>query len=165
MVKRTLLLYSLLLLLLLHGCSHNVNSDKSLSVSILPLKYMVDAISGEDFHVTTVLPPGSNPETHEPLPSQIRALSESELSFQIGVLDFEKTLNNSVIKELPDIKNVNLSEKIGELIHGDHGVDPHVWLSPRRVKKIAEAIAVELIAINPDSTEKYRTNLKTFTKL
>lgn len=43
--------------------------------------------------------------------------------------------------------------------HTDH--DPHIWVDPQRMIKIAEVIKAELIALNPNETELYNENFTT----
>ena len=38
------------------------------------------------------------------------------------------------------------------------GRDPHIWLSPKRVKVMVEAIAREMSALDPDNEELYEQN-------
>ena len=38
------------------------------------------------------------------------------------------------------------------------GRDPHIWLSPKRVKVMVEAIAREMSALDPDNKESYEQN-------
>lgn len=55
------------------------------TVSIPPQKYMVESIGGDLVNVTVMVPPGADPHTYEPRPSQLRALASSPLYFAIGV--------------------------------------------------------------------------------
>lgn len=157
------------LLLALVGCHfRNGTSDHSpmtVSVSILPLKYLVDSIGGNDFETLVVMPPGSNPETYEPMLSQMKAIAHAKINFQTGLIDFEKSLDKSLKSNSLSADFVNLSEGM-ELIAGDstggehrhQGLDPHIWLSPARVRIMARKIADALTRIQPDSAAKYAAN-------
>lgn len=141
------------------------DSHKSLAVSILPVKYIVGSIVGEDFEITVLVPPGSSPEAYEPTPQQLMSLSDATLVFNIGLLDFEQEL----IKRLPvAMKNkvVDLSVGVNLLedscsgaheSHHHHGVDPHIWTSPKQLKIMAETAYSSISRLYPDSI-KYKTN-------
>jgi hypothetical protein len=70
----------LLLLSLLAGCSkqHEV-SDKMLVVSVVPLKYVVENIVGDDFDIEVVVPTGASPETYEPTPAQMENIESAKM--------------------------------------------------------------------------------------
>ncbi len=171
-MKRIPLFFLSFLLLPFIGCQSRgteVSDRFSVSVSILPLKYLVDSIGGGDFEALVVMPPGSNPETYEPLLSQMREIAQAKANFQIGLVDFEKSLENNLKANALEADFVNLSEGMSLLSGGSMteaetasrrhvGLDPHVWLSPTRVRTMVQKIADTLIEIRPDSTEKYAVN-------
>lgn len=141
---------------------------KSLVVSILPLKYLVENITNNDFAIEVLVPPGSSPETYEPTPTQMAAVEESELLFVTGLIDFEQQLSAKIDDQNADKKVVDLSEGI-DLIEGScshqghgHGVDPHIWSSPRNLKKMAETIYRKVALLYPDSL-RYRDNFDRLT--
>ncbi len=162
------------------GCSRTAKKQEkpAISVSILPLQFLADQISGGDFEVNVIVPPGSNPETYEPTPQQMKELAHSSLYFQIGLIDFEQALTDGFLFGVPTLQIVNLSQGV-ELITGDcghthnidsqseslsHGIDPHLWLSPRIVRIMTATICSELCRIQPDSAQKYQQNKDALTK-
>ncbi len=149
------------------GCSQSKNRPSSVTVSILPQKYIVDRISGGKLHVAVMIPPGHSPATYEPTTKQLQTISNSPIYLRIGHIAFEKT-------EMPKFASINPSMKIadtsagvklistdGENHHGhDHrGIDTHLWLSPRAVKQVARNCAVALSDIFPDKKEIFSNNL------
>ncbi len=145
--------------LALAGCAERPKAADSsvLLVSIQPLKYLVDNIVGEDFHVEVLTPPGTSPETYEPTPAQIKAAEAADLVFSTGLIDFERAL----LRRLPSKERfVDLSEGI-ELIEGTcshdhslkhgHGVDPHTWMSPRALLVMAGTAYSRIHELYPDS--------------
>lgn len=65
--------------------------DKPLiAASILPQKYFIQQVAKGDFRVEIMVPPGANPATYEPKPSQLVSLSKASAYMAIGV-PFEKT--------------------------------------------------------------------------
>ncbi len=50
-----------------------------ISVSILPQAYFVERVAGTRARVHVMIPKGASPETYEPTPQQLVALSDSQL--------------------------------------------------------------------------------------
>lgn len=170
MTKRIYKILSLValttLLIACGGRSERHNAD--IVLSIQPLKYIIEGITGGDFTIEVIVPNGASPETYEPTPKQIIALSNSKMIFSTGLIEFE----NSLLSRLKEqSKIVNLSQGI-ELIEGSclhnhstgkhsahnhsHGIDPHIWTSPRELKVMAENAYNAIAKHYPDST-KYRS--------
>lgn len=146
------------------------NETPHITVSILPQKYFVERIAGDNFNIHVITPPGASPETYEPLPGQMKTLSESVLYFSNGYLMFEKHLVDKLGSELTE-KMIDLSQGIdliaGEIVdHGDHihlyGIDPHYWLSPNEAKIQARTIYEAIAAFDPDNKMEYEANLVDF---
>ncbi len=170
-------------LLLLTGC-RNVEQPQqtTLWVTIAPLRSLVQAITGDDFAVEVLVPPSASPETFEPTPRQYGTLTRSPMIFGTGLIDFERHLLERL--ERPE-RIVDLSEGI-DLIAGScshahaghddaeyaectkdrehaepakhaHGVDPHIWTSPRELQRMAANAYRAIHAQWPDSA-RYTAN-------
>jgi len=170
-------------LLLLTGCRNAQQPQQTtLWVTIAPLRSLVQAITGDDFAVEVLVPPSASPETFEPTPRQYGTLTRSPLIFGTGLIDFERQLLERL--EHPECI-VNLSEGI-DLIAGScshahaghddaeeaehaggtehtehaehaHGVDPHIWTSPRELQRMAANAYRAIHAQWPDSM-RYTAN-------
>ncbi len=136
------------------------------TVSILPLKYLVGRIAGERFDIQVLTPPGANHETYEPTPKQVKMLDDSKILFMNGYLMFEDNLTRKFARS-SGVELVDLSAGVdliaGETeIHGDHvhmhGVDPHFWLSPKEVRVMAANILNALSKTDPDGREYFENN-------
>lgn len=167
MFKKLAILFTLFPLLL--GCSSRgeESSKKTIYVTITPLRALVEEITGGDYVVQTLVPKGASPETFEPTMKHLMALNDAEQVFSVGLINFEQGLVSSV-KESERL--VNLSDGI-ELIAGScthcnhahaHGIDPHIWTSPRALKRVVENIGLAMERVAPDST-KYRDNVDKLT--
>jgi zinc transport system substrate-binding protein len=141
-----------------------------ISVSILPQKYFIERIAGNDFKVNVLIPPGASPATYEPTPMQMKDVAKSIAYFRIGHIPFETVWLNNLVKGAGEIKVVDLSKGI-ELIkgiekHGDHihegGIDPHIWSSLKSVKIISENLFQELVKLAPEKKEVYEKNYREF---
>ena len=159
-------IFSLLIAGFLSACSPQpASQEKTLYVSILPIRSLVKEIVGEDFRIEVLVPPGASPETFEPTPRQFIGLNEAQLVFNVGLLGFETALLDKIEDRT---KIVDLSRGIvrieGSCAHAGrngsdhaHGVDPHVWTSPRALQRMAKNAYEAIHARWPDSA-KYTAN-------
>ncbi len=165
---KILLLASVILII---GCKQTSKKDNVLSVSIEPQRYFLEQLVGDKFSVNTLIPPGSNPETSDPSPSQMVALSKSIAYFKVGHLGFENKWVDSSQKNVSDIALVDCSEGIEpvedhvcehhhEHSHGHEGGDPHIWSSPQTAKKMVDNMYRALIKIDSANTAYYAANYK-----
>ena len=155
-------IFSLLIAGFLSACSPQpASQEKTLYVSILPIRSLVKEIVGEDFRIEVLVPPGASPETFEPTPRQFIGLNEAQLVFNVGLLEFETALLDKIEDRT---KIVDLSRGIvrieGSCAHAGrngsdhaHGVDPHVWTSPRALQRMAENAYEAIHARWPDSAK------------
>ena len=119
-----------------------------LTVSIEPLRYVVEAIAGNKYEVHTLMPQGASPETYEPTPRQMMELNDCEIVFRTGTLGFEQSKLPQMASAVPDLRMVSLAQGITPLrdnthSHGAEGesIDPHAWLSPQCLLVMAQNAA------------------------
>ncbi|NDV28374.1 metal ABC transporter solute-binding protein, Zn/Mn family [Desulfovibrio sp. JC010] len=163
------------------SCSMAAAGQLQTTVSIVPMKYFVKKIGGDNIKVNIMVKPGSSPATYEPQPKQMANLSKSEIYFAIGV-PFEKAW-------LPRFKSANKKLEIvhlGQTVihramkahvheheehhHGHqakhheepHIKDPHVWLSPPLVRTICQKVRNTLIEHDPANSQTYIDNYLKF---
>lgn len=170
---------ALLAALSLAACAPEPEPEReTLCVSILPLRSLVGEIVGDDFRIDVLVPPGASPETFEPTPRQIVALDKARMIFGVGLLDFEVSLLQKIENRE---KLVILSRGI-KLLEGTcaharhhdtvdggraeedahnhaHGIDPHIWTSPRELQRMVANAYEAIHAAWPDST-KYTENYR-----
>ncbi|HZJ80061.1 MAG TPA: zinc ABC transporter substrate-binding protein [Dysgonamonadaceae bacterium] len=170
--------YILLVLTLLFvvGCNSVVNNKSTVSVTIEPQRYFVEQIVGDVFKVNTIVPAGTSPETYDPTPSQMVSLGKSRLYFKVGYLGFENAWGKTLAENNADVKVVNTSNEIslieGENLdniigghvhhegHSHHGIDPHVWSSPKSALIMAENMLNALVMADVENQKLYRDNFK-----
>ena len=129
-------------------------------VSILPQKYFVQRIGGEQVAVEVMVGPGQNPATYEPLPRQMGALTHAQFYFRIGV-PFEDAWIDKLQELNPDLLMIDTRQGVplrsmeiphhheGEVDHHEIGLlDPHIWLDPIYVK-IQAKLCRALAALDP----------------
>ena len=145
--------------LLIVGCTTKSDSDKkTIFVTITPMQSIIEEITTGDFDIEVIVPKGASPETFEPTPKQVTSFSDAELIFSTGLIDFEKSL---VERISGDAEVVNLSNGIeliaGSCSHGNHqhkhGVDPHIWTSPRALRTMVTNAHDAIMAHYPDSVK------------
>lgn len=166
MIKKTGKILVILLLISicmvsLFGCSKKVqnNNDKPIiAVTIIPQQTFVEAVCGDLVDVVTLIPPGNSAESYEPSPMEIENFQECYIYFSIG-LPTEETY---ILPNAKDIKIVSLQDKVNSVYEdktfssGDR--DPHIWLSPKRVKVMIQVIADEMSIIDEKNKETYQKN-------
>jgi len=135
-----------------------------IAVTIVPQETFVKAVCGDFAQVITLVPPGSSPENYEPTPAQMEQFSEASLYFTIGV----PTEEANIIPSAGDVKIVSLEDEAAaaypERNFESGGRDPHIWLSPKRVMVMVEAIARELTALDGGNKETYEANASAYIK-
>lgn len=138
--------------------------DHTIYVSILPLRGVLYAIVGEDFPIEVLVPSGASPETFEPTPQQFIALNRAQFVFSVGWIDFETTLLDKIAdkaKIIPLNKGINpIAGTCSHTVHDHHhahGVDPHIWTSPKALQRMAANAYEAIHRAYPDSG-KYEAN-------
>lgn len=152
---------------------------QSIFVTIEPQRYFVQQIGGDFVECQVMVPPGADAHTYEPKPRQMAALSGARLYFAIGI-EFEEANLDKIISINPAINVVHTDEGIKkipmkshhhkgdrsqagvETNHEQHGLDPHIWLSPTLVKIQAASILKALNEIDPAHKNEYEANYKNF---
>lgn len=126
-------------------------------VSIPPQKFLVEQIGSDRVSVRTMVNPGSNPETYEPTPKQMAALSESQLYFKIGV-PFETAWIDKIEKLNQDLIVIYCCDKIVSHKTSSYDLDAHIWTSPKNAKFLATLIKNTLVGFDPQDKNFYENN-------
>ncbi len=149
------------------GCDRRERSGDVVSVSIAPVQYFVDRLSGGELEVNVMVPQGASHGTYSPTAAQMQQLSDSKIYFRIGYLGYEQAFISRLQELNPDMKEVNLSEGVelirGEsVVHGDHvhegGVDPHIWMSPKVMLSLLPVIRESIVGAYPGLEETVQKN-------
>jgi len=133
-----------------------------------PLYFLAEAIGGDDAHVVDLIPAGVEPHDWTPKSRDLQAVSKAELFVYNGaglegwVDDFLKGIGNGP-------KTVEASQGI-ELLTGnpeadedaakagaadDRGVDPHTWVSPKSMMRMASNVHDAFVAADPAHKADY----------
>jgi zinc transport system substrate-binding protein len=116
-------------------------------VTIPPQAYFVERLAGGTVAIEVMVPTGANPELYEPNMKQLDALRRAVLYVKIGHpnLPFERTW-------LPRLLSANQHVTVVDSM-ADQPVDdgdPHVWVSPARVRAMVPIIAAALVSLRPE---------------
>jgi len=141
------------------------NGKTLVAVSIMPQKTFVEAVCGDLAEVVVMVPPGNSPANYEPTPKEMEQFSRAKLYFAIGVPTEAANIIPKA-KELKDMKIIKLQEEVAK-VHPEREFtpgsrDPHIWLSPKRVKTMVEVIAREMGALDEKNRDKYENNAQRY---
>lgn len=135
---------------------------------------LVSNVGGERVTVAALVPPGGEPHTFDPSPSDVTRLESAGVVFANG-LGLDEWLADlvtdagtaaSIVELGEDLPGVEYREASAheeaeaheeEAAH-EEGLDPHVWLNVAYAKSYVERIGDELAAVDPDGGEIYRAN-------
>jgi len=141
-------------------------------VSILPQKYFVERIGGEQVKVEVMVDPGESPATFNPNPKKMSLLSQAKLYFSIGV-PFETIWIDRIQSIHSNLQFVPLHDEAHDKSGTDQGhghpsrhshgsSDPHIWTSPAKVKLMAKKIKETLVRAEPQKEKYFEANLRAF---
>jgi len=136
-------------------------------VSVEPQAYVAERVAGDYVNVEALLPAGASPHSYEPKPSQLGRLAEAKVYFKIG-LPFETVFQESIESASPPIRIVDMAIVVDRIPidkehrHEGEFYDPHVWLSPDNLRRMADAVYQEMVKLKPESRLLMRRNLGTF---
>ena len=162
-----LLLIVIIYAAFLTACTRTEAEDEKdtkliVAVSIVPEKTFVEAVCGDLVEVVTLIPPGNSPENYEPTPMQMEKFNKASVYFSIGV----PTEEANILPNAGDLKVISLEGKVADVYEdrtfelGER--DPHIWLSPKRVKVMVAAIANEMGTIDAANKEIYDKNAEAY---
>lgn len=128
------------------------------AVSVVPQRGFVERIAGDRVRTVVLLPPGASPASHEPTLADLRALETAILFVKVGHpgFPFERAWLGALLADRPELPVVGFEAGSAS------DEDPHVWLSPRRVRRLAAAIEGELARLLPEHGAAFAANLRAF---
>jgi ABC-type Zn uptake system ZnuABC Zn-binding protein ZnuA len=139
---------------------------------------MVGEIGGDRVEVSSLLPSGADPHTYEPVPRDVRLVTEADVLFVNG-LGLEEGILKVIEPNLPsDVPMIELAEEaaeagvpLREFTDGEQheeaqqvheGADPHVWLSVDNAREYARIILDALSECDPEGAARYAGNHQSY---
>jgi zinc transport system substrate-binding protein len=158
-IDKIMILVLLLLAPLLCGCiSQNELPYGKINVAttIAPLADFITAVGGDKVKVTVLIPPGAEPHTYEPTPTQMKDVALADLYVMNGGgLEFWMDKVLQVNKKMLIVD----SSRGVELVNESGGeTDPHIWISLRNAAIQVNNICTGLIQVDPANGDYYRKN-------
>lgn len=155
-MKKIILIATTALLFATCATQKSGDNEKTIFVTIAPLQHLAEELTCGDFSVELLVKQGASPENFEPTSSDIARLNDAEMVFSTGLISFEHSLTHNIGDRL-----INLSEGIATLggtcshhhCNHSHGIDPHIWTSPRELSTMVGNMHRALMSYYPDSTK------------
>jgi zinc transport system substrate-binding protein len=142
------------LAVLLGGCGSDAGSDnRTVVAAFYPLAWAAEEVAEDDVDVVNLTPPGAEPHDIELTARDVERVRNADVVLYLGQ-GFMPALEEAVEGHQRAIDLLEgQSLRVGGDEHldgeraghggGDRGLDPHVWLDPRRLAAIAGTIAGE----------------------
>ncbi len=146
------------------GVSHA--SGPRVIATVFPLYDMAKGVAGDHAEITLLIPPGANPHSWEPRPSDMIKIQQADLILMVGAgLESwaDKFWQQSRRAGGPVILQASQGAPLLEIDHHDHRnegrhhkFDPHIWLNFSWDKVVVDRICKALVGLNPQGAEIYR---------
>lgn len=139
------------------------SSDKiGVVVTVPPQAEFVNKVGGDKVEVMLMVPPGADPHTYEPLPKQLKQVSNARIYYEVGSgMEFELVWLDKIQSINPQLVMVNSSQGIQFIpntAENEPGNDPHVWVSPKNAQIMVQNIYNSLVQTDPANQEYYAKN-------
>jgi zinc transport system substrate-binding protein len=128
-----------------------------------PLEYVTKKVGGSHVAVTDLVKPGVEPHDLELNPRQVAAVSQAGLV--VYLKGFQPAVDQAVEGEAKDraLDAATVTPLLGDHtpIEGgqaqqdETGADPHLWLDPTRLARVADAVAARLGKVDPDHAAEF----------
>lgn len=125
--------------------------------SLFPFQEFAQAVGKERVEVTLLLPPGVEPHTWEPKPSDVLKVAQADIFIYIGRA--MEPWADKVVKAARG-KKLHLLEISRELasLAGAQTIDPHLWLDFNLDLQIVDLITQALSKIDPTQAPYFQKN-------
>ncbi len=157
-MPKLVVIFLVILIFLFSSCNNNdsESNEINISVSIPPFADIVKQIVGDRANVNTLIPPGTNAHSFEPVPKALKQVLKSDIYFKVGqTFQLENILLNKIESSITDI--IDCTSGI-QLINNN----PHYWLSPSNVKIISQNMLNILVESYPQHKNYFINNRNKF---
>jgi len=134
--------------------------------TIAPFAAILTPVVGGRGTVRALLAAGASPHTHDPRPSDVRAVAGGTALFygaehlDAWAVDLEAPAHVALLDLVPEAYRLALPAGVGEE-HPD-GIDPHFWTDPLAIRAMLPALADTLCALDAEGCPAYRANATVF---
>ncbi len=163
------------------------NSSPKIVTTFLPVHLFTKAVVGDTGEVEILISPGTEVHDYQATPDDAKLLAQADVLVEngLGMEEFLSALvanaGNSQLQQITSSKGIEvIEEEEEEDEHGHHGHhdehghdeekhghhheegNPHVWLDPVLAQQQVANIRDELIEINPNNADSYRSNADSY---
>ncbi|MCA1727398.1 MAG: zinc ABC transporter substrate-binding protein [Actinobacteria bacterium] len=148
---RLILILTAAVSLLLAGCPAGRDDDGRVSVvaSFYPLAEAARRVGGDLVTVADLTPAGAEPHDLEPTTDQVDAILDADLVVYLGS-GFQPSLEQAV-----EGRDGPTLDALVQVTEAGERTDPHVWLDPRLMMQMVDAVSVELQHLDPANAEGF----------
>lgn len=146
------------------GCTppgqSEIKSDKiNIVTTFYPLAYLSEQIGGERVHVINLIGTGVEPHDWTPKASDLRVSEQAQLFLYNG-LGFEGWVEDFLEGLSSDrtVLPVAISEQHVQVLEQHGVVDPHSWVSPKSLLKMAQAVYEAIVRVDAAHQAAYKGN-------
>ncbi len=146
------------------------------ATSLFPLQEFAQAVGGENVQSDLLLPPGVEPHTWEPKPSDVAKIAAADIFIYIGPMmepwaaNIIKAAGNANLRVVEASRGLELLRADGQESdqetalekHHPGGWDPHVWLDFSIDRKIIDSVAAAFTAKDPQHASLYRSRAENY---
>jgi zinc transport system substrate-binding protein len=173
----------MLILLAVSGCatarpasSSGPRGELTIVTAFYPLQFVAQRVSGGHAAVMNLTQPGAEPHDLELTPRQVASLTTATLviyerGFQPAVdeavvqSENRQVIDTTTIVPLRPLAVGSDDLDTGQWTGDDHpALDPHVWLDPTALGRIARVVQQRLSTIDPDHVTDYARNAATLNR-
>ena len=170
---RCVALVALVLLASLAACSGGPGPPSGgrlrVAAAFYPLQWLAEQVGGDRVEVTALAKPGAEPHDLELTPREVGSVIDADLvvylsGFQPSVDDAVGQAHRGAAFDARPSADLDLTYtpiENGKSQAGGAGTtDPHFWLDPTRLAKVADALAAKLGERDPQHRAIYRENAR-----
>lgn len=133
------------------GSDGSSGSGEQVVTSFYPLQYVAQRIAGEHAKVTNLTHPGQEPHDLELTVKETAQVADADVVvYEKG---FQAAVDDAV--DQTDPEHVVDAARTADLAKDD----PHFWLDPTRLSKVAGAFEKEIATTDPEHAADYQANL------
>ena len=119
----------------------------------------VQHVGGDDIQIDTLVGPGGDAHTYEPVPQDSVALANAQLVFENGLgfeLWLDQLFEGSQTKARRIVVTAGFPPRTVSDSEGKTEPDPHVWHDPQLAEQMVRAIAAALSQTDPPRAASYQ---------
>lgn len=151
----------------------HISADLTVVTTLFPLYDFAKAIGGDYVAVTLLLPPGTEPHSFEPKPSDILTINQSDIFIYTGASmepwaeDIIQGMHNdtvTIVNVSSGIPHTHISDHhhAQQENHEHDAIDPHIWLNFDNAKTIVQTIADAFASKDPAHAAYYEERAQAY---